>query len=196
MIRPTVAAVLLLVNAAALAQQAPAPGSAAEAASPATGADAPAKPAGAAAAALKLEDLAWLEGCWQGSVNRREYREVWLPLRGRMMVGVSQTVLEGRTEDFEYLRLENRGEAVNYVAAPGGRNETAFRLVQAADDAEGGRTFVFSDPGREFPQRIAYRRGSAGWLYAEVAGKVDGKDKSVVYPMRRIDCGSGALIEK
>jgi hypothetical protein len=25
---------------------------------------------------------AWLEGCWRGAVNQREFREHWLPLRG------------------------------------------------------------------------------------------------------------------
>ena len=32
------------------------------------------------------------------------------------------------------------------------------------------------------------------WLYAAVEGKVNGEDKQVIYPMRRVDCQSGALI--
>ncbi len=161
------------------------------------GSQPPAKADAAATAAPKLEDLAWLGGCWKGTVNRREYREEWLPLRGNMMIGVSQTVLDDRTDDYEYLRLEPRADGVYYVAVPGGRNEAAFRLVQATtDSSDGSRTFVFTDAARDFPQRIAYRRGTAGWLYAEVAGKVDGKDRSVVYPMRRIDCATGTFIEQ
>ncbi len=181
----------LALGAPVLAQQ---PSPPAPAATPPQSA---AKPdAAAPKAAPKLEDLAWLEGCWKGNVNRRDYREVWLPLRGNMMIGVSQTVLDDKTDDYEYLRLEPRGDAVYYVAAPGGKNEASFRLVQETVDGEGAHTFVFTDPARDFPQRIAYRRGSGGWLYAEVAGKVDGKERSVIYPMRRIDCASGAFIEK
>ena len=59
-----------------------------------------------------LAALAWLEGCWRGTVNKREYREHWMPLRGNMLIGVSQTVSEGRTQDYEYLRLEVRPEGV------------------------------------------------------------------------------------
>ena len=189
------------VIAAALVAQLVTPPTLAQQPAPAAAPEPGPRPEAAAAAAagktaLKLDDLAWLEGCWKGSVNRRDYREVWLPLRGNMMIGVSQTVQDAKTDDFEYLRLESRGEAVYYVATPGGRNETAFRLVQANDEADGARTFVFTDPAREFPQRIAYRRGTGGWLYAEVAGKVEGKERTVTYPMRRIDCGSGAFVEK
>ena len=50
----------------------------------------------------------------------------------------------------------------------------------------------------QFPQRIVYRRGVEGWLYASVEGKAKGeeKEKKVIYPMRRVDCQSGELIRK
>ena len=43
---------------------------------------------------------------------------------------------------------------------------------------------------------IVYRRGVEGWLYASVEGKVNGEEKKVIYPMRRVDCQSGDLIRK
>ena len=46
------------------------------------------------------------------------------------------------------------------------------------------------------PQRIVYRRGSEGWLYATIDGKVKGEDRQVIYPMRRIDCETGEFIRK
>jgi hypothetical protein len=49
--------------------------------------------------------LLWLEGCWTSNVNHRETREQWLPLRGNLMLGMSQTVVQGKTQDYEYLRL-------------------------------------------------------------------------------------------
>ena len=42
-----------------------------------------------------LAPLAWLDGCWRGTVNEREFREHWMPLRGGLMLGVSQTVIGG-----------------------------------------------------------------------------------------------------
>ena len=148
-----------------------------------------------------LAELAWLEGCWRGSVNEREFREHWLPLRGNLMLGVSHVVRGGKTQDYEYLRLEPRADGVWYVDQPSGQKakEAAFRLVGRKVDTADGRNdeiFTFEASGNEFPQRIVYRRGSEGWLYASVEGKSAGADKSVIYPMRRIDCQSGEFIRK
>jgi len=151
------------------------------------------------AAADPLASLAWLEGCWRGSVNQREFREHWMPLRGGMLLGIGQTVMAGKTQDYEYLRLEVRPDGVFYVAVPSGKKEEAFRLSGRTVDKSADRNdeiFTFENPAQEFPQRIIYRRASGGWLYAQVEGKVNGADRQVIYPMRRIDCATGAFIEK
>ena len=142
-----------------------------------------------------LEQLGWLHGCWDGKVNQRDFREEWLPLRGDMMIGVSHTVSQGKTQDFEYLRLELRPEGVFYVAAPSGKKETSFRFSGKTQDGD-REIFTFENPVDEFPQRIIYRRGSEGWLYAHVEGTLGGQARSVIYPMRRVDCTSGELIRR
>jgi hypothetical protein len=146
-----------------------------------------------------LEPLAWLEGCWRGDVNQREYREQWMPLRGGMLIGVSQTVMRGKMQGYEYLRLESRPDGVYYVAAPSGKAEAVFRLEgQTVDKTKdwNDTIFTFANPRPEFPQRIIYRRASEGWLYATVEGKVGGEDRQVIYPLRRVDCESGEFIRK
>jgi hypothetical protein len=148
-----------------------------------------------ASAPPSLEALSWLAGCWEGKVNQRDFREEWLPLRGDIMVGVSQTAVSGKTQDFEYLRLEPRGDGIYYVAMPSGKNEDAFRLSGMKLDGS-DEIFTFESPRDEFPQRIIYRRGTEGWLYAHVEGKLNGAPKQVIYPMRRVDCRSGELILK
>ena len=142
-----------------------------------------------------LAPLAWVHGCWGGKVNQRDFREEWLPLAGDMMVGVSQTTLRGKTIDFEYLRLENRPAGVFYIAAQAGKNEAAFRLATQTTATGGDEMFTFINaaPGVEYPQRIIYRRASEGWLYATVEGKIKGQDKQVIFPMRRVDCQTGAI---
>lgn len=114
-------------------------------------------------------------------------------MRGDMMIGVSQTVSQGKTLDYEYLRLELRPEGVFYVAVPSGTKETSFRFSAKAIDG-GSEIFTFDNPAEEFPQKIIYRRGTEGWMYAQVEGKLNGQPRSVIYPMRRVDCASGALI--
>lgn len=142
-----------------------------------------------------LEPFAWLHGCWDGKVNQRDFREEWLPLRGDMMIGVSQTDSLGKTLDYTYLRLESRPEGVFYVALPSGKKETSFRYSGKTVD-DGREIFTFENPVDEFPQRILYRRGTEGWLYAHVEGKIGEQPRSVIYPMRRVDCATGTFIRQ
>jgi hypothetical protein len=143
--------------------------------------------------------LAWLEGCWRGSVNQREFNEHWLPPRGSLMIGASHTVTEDKTQGYEFLRLEVRADGVYYVVAQSGQNETAYRLVERSVDDTAGRSdelFTFANPALDFPSRIIYRRSGKGWLYATVEGKVGGAPRQVIYPMRRVGCESGEFLQR
>jgi len=154
---------------------------------------APATAAKATPPPASLDSLGWLAGCWRGNVNQREFREQWMPLRGDLMVGVGHTVNAGKTQDYEYLRLEPRADGVYYVALPSGQKETAFRL--ASVETDGGDTiFTFANPAHDFPQRIVYRRGTLGWLYVHIEGPIKGEERRIIYPFRRIDCESGELV--
>ena len=93
-----------------------------------------AAPAAPASATSPLESLGWLHGCWDGKVNQRDFREEWLPLRGDMMIGVSHTVSQGKTQDFEYLRIEARPQGLHYVTAASGQKEATFRFDGATRD--------------------------------------------------------------
>jgi len=164
---------------------------------------APAAPAAADAKsqdAATLKSLAWLEGCWRGTAGLREFREQWMPLRGAMMIGVSQTVDEkGATQGYEFLRLEPRAGGVFYVASPSGRGEMALKFDGETTDKTDNRDdtiFTFVNTKQEFPQVIAYRRSKEGWLYASVEGKVGGAERKATYPMRRINCETGEYVKQ
>lgn len=139
-----------------------------------------------------FEALAWLRGCWEGKAVRNQFNEQWQSARGGMMLGSSQMVVGQRTQDYTYLRIESRPDGLYYVAVPSGKKEIAFKLTSVEDD-KGVKVFTFSNPQDEYPQRIVYRHSEHGLLFAQVRGKVDGKDKEVTYPMHRVDCVTGAL---
>jgi hypothetical protein len=164
----------------------------ASSAAPAAGAPAATAPA---VAEGPLAPLAWLAGCWRGSVNQREFREHWMPLRGNLMLGTGHTVSNGTTQDWEFMRLEARADGVHLVTSPSGKRETAFRFTAEAKDGDDA-IFTFANPAQEFPQRMVYRRGTEGWLYAHAEGKVNGADRQVIYPMRRVDCETGEFIRR
>jgi len=164
-------------------------------------AQAPAEPA---PAPVPREDspiypLAWLEGCWASDVNERETREHWLPLRGNLMLGMSHTIVQGRTQNYEYLRMESRSDGVYYVVLTSGQNATSFKFEGKTVVTMGDRTddqFAFTNATLEFPSKIVYRRAGEGWLYISVVGKVKGDDKEVIYPMHRISCETGEFINR
>ena len=188
----------LLVSFVAFAQGAASPAPAEAKPADAKSADpkpADTKPAEAAPEPLSMESLSWLAGCWRGTANQREFREHWLPLRGNLIVGAGHTINAGRTQDFEYMRVEPRADGIYYVAVPSGQKETAFKL--ASRQVDGPDTiFTFTNAANAFPQTILYRRATGGWLYVHVEGKVSGEDRRVIYPLRRVDCEGGEFIER
>jgi len=154
-----------------------------------------AKPAAAAQEPVSMESLSWLAGCWRGTANQRDFREHWLPLRGNLLVGAGHTVNAGRTQDFEYMRVEPRADGIYYVAVPSGQKETAFKLTSRQVDGP-DTIFTFANAANAFPQSILYRRATGGWLYVHVEGKMGGEERRVIYPLRRVDCEGGEFIER
>lgn len=159
-----------------------------------------AAPASPPTAASALDQFAWLRGCWSGKVERREFVESWLPAHGGMMVGIGQTIVERKagvekTSDFQYLRLEERADGLYYVAIPSGTKESTFKFTSVGEEM-GRKAYTFTNSVDQFPQKIVYLQGSEGWLYARVSGKVGDNPKEVTYPMRHVDCASGAVLSQ
>jgi hypothetical protein len=183
---------VLALGVAACAQQPAAPGPA-PAPPPAAPADA-ATPAVAPETSGPLAPLAWLEGCWQGNVNQREFREQWLPLRGGLLIGAGQTVLHGKMQDYQYMRIEPKSDGVYFAQFSGDRKETSFRLA-GTQTADKDTIFTFANTAADaFPARLIYRRGSEGWLYETIEGTLNGGERKVIYPLRRVDCETGEFI--
>jgi len=182
----------LALCAAARAQQPAVPGPA-----PAPPPAAPAEAATSAAApetSGPLAPLAWLEGCWQGNVNQREFREQWLPLRGGLLIGAGQSVLHGKMQDYQYMRVEPKSDGVYFAQFSGDRKETSFRLA-GTQTADKDTIFTFVNIAADaFPARLVYRRGSEGWLYETIEGTLNGGERRVIYPLRRVDCETGDFI--
>ncbi|HET9671006.1 MAG TPA: DUF6265 family protein [Casimicrobiaceae bacterium] len=147
----------------------------------------------AGAASGPLAPLAWLAGCWKGSVNERDFREMWLPPAGGTLIGAGRQVSRGEVQDYEFLRIEARGSDVVFTQFSGDRKEVSFRLAGTTTD-EDDTIFTFANTASGFPARLLYRRGSKGWLYETIEGTLNGAERRVIYPFRRVDCQTDALI--
>jgi hypothetical protein len=139
--------------------QAPAPASTASA--PATAAPSP---------AASIESLSWMAGAWTGKMGRAGIEEHWIPPAGKMMMAVSRTVVGDRTVAFEFLRIEQRPDAIVYVAQPGGRPPTEFRLTASTTTSA-----TFENPQHDHPKLIRYTKEGASTLIAEIEGDEKGK---------------------
>ena len=79
----------------------------------------------------EVADLGWMAGHWAGPVGRAHAEEHWIAPAGGAMLGVSRTIARDRMVGFEFLRIEKRAAGVFYVAQPGGRPPTDFKLTQS-----------------------------------------------------------------
>ncbi|MBI5474199.1 MAG: ATP-binding cassette domain-containing protein [Ignavibacteriae bacterium] len=132
----------------------------------------------------QLDSLSWLGGCWALNANGRVISEQWMKPSGGTMMGMSRTVKNGKTVEFEFVRLvEEDDGSISYVAKPSGQEGASFTLVSLE-----GQRAVFENLQHDFPQRITYQLRGADSLIARIEGTVGGKQKGIDFPMRRVRC--------
>jgi hypothetical protein len=121
-----------------------------------------------------IDRVGWISGSWKLDDGSRTIHEVWMVPLGGTMLGMSRTVKNGKTTEFEYVRIEEREGVLVYVANPSGQKPAEFRQLELTDSL-----IVFSDPAHDFPQRIRYERKADGSLLARIEGEIGGKSRSV-----------------
>ncbi len=130
-----------------------------------------------------IADFAWLAGCWDGSGGGREYLEQWMKPSGQTLLGVSRTVVGGKTVEYEFVKIHEQEGEIFYTAKPSGQPEASFKLIKYAN-----KEAVFENPEHDFPQRIIYRLEKDGSLAAAIEGMSKGKLKKIDFPMKRAKC--------
>ena len=81
-----------------------------------------------------ISDLTWLAGDWQSaSGGRAQIEEHWTRPAGGTMIGMGRTVVGDKTAEFEFLRIEQRGNDLFYAANPNAHcPQTDFKLLASA----------------------------------------------------------------
>jgi hypothetical protein len=128
-----------------------------------------------------LQTLAWIAGHWSLERNGRTGTEVWMPPDGGTMVGMSRTVAQGRTVEYEFLLLrQDAAGDIFYVAKPSRQPEASFKLIRAT-----ATETIFENPQHDFPQRISYTLKPDGTLLAAIEGQKDGKTRRVEFLFKK-----------
>lgn len=135
-----------------------------------------------------LSDLAFMGGCWKGKLadGKGTIEERYNAPTAGLMLGTSQTVVDGKTEFFEFIKIEQTGEGVQMTPAPMGNKSVPFKLVSGD-----GRKAVFENLEHDFPKRIIYRLREDGSLVARIEG--DTPEKSEEFVMEAVPCATGSL---
>ena len=132
-----------------------------------------------------IESLGWLTGCWSRTDAEPGSGEQWTAPTGGTMLGVSRTVRDGRTLEYEFVVIHAAADGtLVYHAHPSGQASTEFRLAHVAD-----REVVFENAAHDFPQRVGYRLDDDDvTLVAWIEGIRNGTSKRIPFPMRRSSC--------
>lgn len=134
---------------------------------------------------FKIENLAWISGCWtsENKDKNSSVSEFWTQPAGQSMLGVGRTIKNGKTVDYEYLRIIQDDKGIFYIAKPkANAEETPFKLTKMT-----GNEAVFENPAHDFPQKIIYRIEGTN-LFARVEGNNKGKFIGFDFSMRKAKC--------
>lgn len=134
---------------------------------------------------IGIEDLGWLAGCWESrnAGNGRVVSEQWMKPEGGTIIGMGRTVRDGRTTDYEFVRIVQEKDGIFYIAKPmANREETRFRLVRS-----GVKQAVFENIAHDFPQRVIYKL-EKNMLAARIEGMRNGKLQGFDFPMSETSC--------
>jgi Domain of unknown function (DUF6265) len=123
-------------------------------------------------AAVKVGELAFMAGVWVGQDGPLRFEEHWMEPAGGAMLSMSRTMVKDRMVAFEFLRVETRADGIYYVAQPGGRPPTAFKLTKSTANSA-----VFENPQNDHPKAITYRLDGPDKLTASIEGEEKGRHK-------------------
>jgi hypothetical protein len=137
----------------------------------------------APAPAPAIRDVAWISGCWDLTRNARHVVERWTPPEGGTMMGVSRTVNDGKTTEWEFLIIREGAGGLEYVAKPSRQPEATFTSTRVtANEA------VFENPAHDFPKKIVYAR-AGDTLTAAIEGPMQGQTRRIEFAYRKVACG-------
>jgi len=141
---------------------------------------------GTSARAADISQLAWLGGCWKSDTAEPGSGEHWLPLAGGTLLGVSRTVKQGKTVEFEFMQIRAvESGQLAFIAMPSGQKTVVFPLLRL-----GETEVVFENPQHDFPQRVIYQLEGETKLRARIEGMRKGALRVIEFPMNRVSCDS------
>ena len=130
----------------------------------------------------RVEQVAWLSGCWEYSTAQRIFEEQWMAPRGHTMLSAGRTTQGDRLAEYEMVLIREQRGQLAYESHPSGQPSANF-LSRTVGENE----VVFENLQHDFPQRIGYRRDGDS-LHAWIEGLRNGQTRRVEFPYSRVAC--------
>jgi len=140
----------------------------------------------AAGAPSPIDQVSWLQGCWQLESGGRVVEEQWMAPRGGVMLGMGRTVRDGTLVEYESVILREQDGRLAYEAHPSGQPSAVFTSASVSES-----TVIFENPTHDYPQRVGYQRDGDS-LLAWIDGTANGKSRRVDFPYRRVACAGSS----
>src|SRR3954467_7437392 len=99
----------------------------------------------------RIDEVAWLRGCWESRTGEGTVEAQWLSPRASSMLGVSRTIHGTTLVDYEMTLIRERGDRLSYETHPS-NDEPALFLSATIDH----RKIVFENLKPLFPARVGY----------------------------------------
>ena len=130
-----------------------------------------------------INDLAWLTGCWENTSGQRQRDETWSKPVGGTMLGMGRTVVDGKTTEYEFMRIHQAADGLYFTAQPSGQPPASFKLISLRANVA-----TFENLKHDFPQRVIYGRTADGSLRARIEGERKGQPRGIDFAFARTQC--------
>ncbi len=132
-----------------------------------------------------IRDFDGMAGCWERNDKAKNLlvTEQWMKPAGTSILGMGRTVKNGKTVDFEFMRIEQTDDGIFFIAKPAAnKEETTFKLKSSTLNE-----IVFENPEHDFPQRVIYKLQDKK-LIGRIEGNNNGKFLGIDFPMDKVKC--------
>jgi hypothetical protein len=131
----------------------------------------------------KLETAKWLIGNWKDSLAEGFSSETWTKKNDTCFTGVSYFLKGKDTVSKEFIQLVLTGDSLYYI--PVVKDQNKGQSVKFTNTLLNANQMVFENPLHDFPQKISYFLIKTDSMLAEISGTLNGKFRSVKFPMTR-----------
>lgn len=134
---------------------------------------------------ISIQDFDGMAGCWERNDPSKGLliTEQWMKPAGTSMLGMGRTVKNGKTVEFEFMRIEQRADGIFFVAKPStNKDETSFKLKSSTLNE-----VVFENPEHDFPQRVIYKLNGKT-MTGRIEGTNNGKAMAIDFPFTKAKC--------